>query len=37
LLTLLGGAASWLAQNLLIFILALIAIVAAELRSRRVF
>jgi hypothetical protein len=37
LLTLLGGAASWLAQNLLIFVLALIAIVAAELRSRRVF
>jgi hypothetical protein len=37
LLTLLGGAASWLAQNLLIFVLAMIAIVAAELRSRRVF
>jgi hypothetical protein len=37
LITLLGGAASWLVQNLWLFVVALIAIVVAELRSRRVF
>jgi hypothetical protein len=37
LLSLLGRAASWFAQNLWLFAAALIAIVLAELRSRRVF
>jgi hypothetical protein len=37
LLSLIGRAASWFAQNLWLFAAALIAIVLAELRSRRVF